>query len=70
MSQSKKKSLFETLFSVVVGFIVSMAITHFVFPLYDIPVSAAVNFQITAIYTVASIIRGYFIRRLFVKIGG
>lgn len=68
MSQSKKKSLIETLVNVGTGFLISMLITHYVFPLYGIPVSTAVNFQITAIYTVASIIRGYFMRRFFVWI--
>lgn len=65
MSQSRCASLAETAASIAIGFIVSMAITATVFPLYGIPVTVGHNFQITAIFTIASVIRSYAVRRLF-----
>ena len=65
MSQSRRASLIETCVGIAVGFAVSMLITALVFPLYGIPVTLAHNVQITAIYTVASLLRGYCLRRFF-----
>jgi hypothetical protein len=67
MSQSRLSSFMETCLSIAIGFIVSLIITAYLLPAYGHPVSLSSNFQITAIYTVASIIRGYFVRRLFNK---
>jgi predicted membrane protein len=65
MTQSKLASLFETLTSIVIGFIVSVILTALVLPYYGHHVTLSQNLQITAIFTVTSIIRGYFVRRWF-----
>lgn len=70
MSQSKLSSLAETCISIAIGFIISMIVTAVVFPLYGYPVSGAQNFQITCIFTVTSLVRGYFVRRWFNRLSG
>ena len=69
MSQSRISSLAETCVSIAIGFLVSMVITAWLLPAYGHPVSLVDNLQITAIYTVASIIRGYVVRRAFNRWG-
>ncbi len=65
MKQSKKHSLIETTISTAVGFIVSLIITHIVLPIFGFAVTHTQALWIVAIYTVASIARGYIIRRAF-----
>ena len=65
MSQSRLHSLLETCASIAIGFVVSVIITAIVMPAYGHRVSFGDNIQITAIFTVASIVRGYYVRRLF-----
>lgn len=55
----------ETCLSVLIGFAVSLIITAWLLPSYGHPVSWMDNCQITTIYTAASIIRGYLVRRAF-----
>ena len=63
--QSKKMSLIETIVSVLIGYIVALLSQIVVFPLFDIEVSLIDNLLIGLLFTVISIIRGYYIRRLF-----
>lgn len=63
--QSKKMSLIETVLSVLIGYIVALLSQIVVFPLFDIEVSLTDNLLIGLLFTVISIIRGYYIRRLF-----
>lgn len=70
MTQSKTLSLIETCASTAIGFLVSMCVTAVVFPLYNLTIDAGVNFQITAIFTVVSILRGYVVRRAFSRVRG
>lgn len=65
MSQSRRMSLIETCTSIAIGFVVSVIITALVMPMYQHHVTMSENLQITAIFTVASIIRGYWVRRAF-----
>ena len=69
MTQSRRMSLIETCASIAIGFVVSVIITALVMPAYGHDVTLADNIQITLIFTVASIVRGYAVRRLFVKWG-
>lgn len=57
--------MIETLINVAIGFVVSMLLTAVVFPAYGHAVSFGQNLQITVIFTVASVIRGYVVRRWF-----
>lgn len=63
--QTKKMSLIETIVSVIIGYIISLAAQLIIFPLFDINVSLAENLMIGLFFTVVSIIRGYLVRRLF-----
>jgi hypothetical protein len=55
----------ETMANIVVGFGVSMAIQAVVLPAFGHHITLAQNFWITCIFTVASVVRGYGIRRIF-----
>ena len=69
MSQSRRMSLIETVASIAIGFAVSLVLTAIVLPAYGLPVTFAQNLQITAAFTVASVIRGYLVRRAFNRWG-
>lgn len=65
MTQSKKHSLLESATNVIAGLIISFAIQLVIYPLMGIPVSLKQNVVLTAVFFVASFIRGYVIRRIF-----
>ncbi len=65
VGQSKRWSLIETTIGVIIGFIVALLIQLAIFPLFGIATSFGENFTIALVFTVASIIRGYYVRRLF-----
>jgi hypothetical protein len=66
--QTKKRSLVESVTNTVAGFMVSLAIQLIIYPTMGIPVRFSQNLFITLVFTVASIARGYVIRRIFNKI--
>ena len=68
MSQSRRMSLIETVTSIAIGFAVSVVLTAVVMPAYGHAVTLGDNLQITGIFTVASIARGYLVRRAFVRL--
>lgn len=63
--QSKKWSHIEAFTSLAVGFIVALIVQLIVFPWYGLETTFGNNLQITLWFTVASWIRGYYMRRLF-----
>ena len=63
--QNKLQSFIESVFTVTSGFIIALAVQLLIFPLYDIDITLCQNIQRVMILTVTSIIRIYFIRRLF-----
>ena len=65
MTQSRLQSMIEVCVGVTIGYFVALATQLIAFPLLDIPVSLSKNFLIGLIFTVVSVIRGYFVRRLF-----
>lgn len=65
--QSKRASIVETIVSTVAGIVTSILIQIIVYPLYGMEVSFSQNLQLTAIFTVVSIVRGYIVRRFFNK---
>lgn len=68
-TQSKKLSFIESIIQTFIGLSVSFIIQLIIYPIMDIEVSYKQNLIITLVFTVASIIRGYFVRRLFNRIG-
>ncbi len=63
--QTRKGSFTETVVSTVVGFLITMVIQLSIFPLYGIHLEFHQDLQIVGIFTVASIARGYALRRVF-----
>ena len=63
--QNKLQSFIESVFTVTSGFFIALIVQLLIFPLYDIDITLFQNIQIVMILTVTSIIRIYFIRRLF-----
>lgn len=63
--QSRSKSLLETVTSTAIGFVVSLLLTAAVMPAFGYPTTWSHDFWITVIFTVASIVRGYGVRRWF-----
>ena len=58
-------SLTEAVISTAIGFIVSWILTLTVLPLFGYAVTITHSIGITAIYTAASIVRSYIVRRAF-----
>jgi hypothetical protein len=65
MSQSKNKSLIESISQTIIGLGTSILIQVILYPLLNIPVTFSQNLIITFVFFVVSIIRGYLVRRFF-----
>lgn len=63
--QSRKLSLIETFVNIFTGWLISLILMWQVFPLFGINIPMIANLQLSAVFTVAAIIRGYFLRRFF-----
>lgn len=65
MTQPRRHSLAEAITNTIAGLVVSFAIQLIIYPTLRIPVTIGQNVLITAVFTVASIGRGYIVRRIF-----
>ena len=66
MNQTKLASLIEQILNVSSGFIISLIFwVLIIVPLWDLEVTMLDNVSITVCFTVISVVRGYFWRRLF-----
>lgn len=63
--QSVTWSALEAIVGTAVGFVVSLVLTFTVLPMFGYPVTAPDAWGITAVYTVASVLRSYIVRRAF-----
>jgi len=63
--QTRLSSLIEAVINVAIGFVVSLVLTALVLPAYGHAVTFSENLQITGIFTIASIVRSYCVRRWF-----
>ena len=59
--QARKHSLIESIAGTAIGFAVSVLLTSLIFP----GMGALENFRVTLIFTAASIVRSYYVRRFF-----
>ena len=66
--QPRRHSLAEAITNTIAGLVVSFAIQLIIYPTLRIPVTIGQNVLITAVFTVASIGRGYVVRRIFNKL--
>jgi len=65
MKQSRTMSFVEAVTNVVVGYGVAVMAQMVVFPLFGLQTSLTDNLLIGAIFTAASIVRSYSLRRVF-----
>ena len=63
--QTRLSSLIEAVINVAIGFVVSLVITAWLLPAYGHHVTWSENLQITGVFTIASIVRAYAVRRFF-----
>ena len=63
--QSKRESMFEAVMGVFIGFVVAMGTQIAIFPYFGINITIVENLKMSLIFTVISIVRGYFVRRWF-----
>ena len=63
--QTKKHSIVEIGLSTFIGYWVAFFTQIIVFPWFGVEVSHSANMVITLIFTIVSVIRSYFVRRLF-----
>lgn len=63
--QRRAHSILEVALNTASGFLTSLLTQWFVFPLFNINVAFHENVALTAIFTVVSVARSYFWRRLF-----
>lgn len=66
--QSRKWSMIETLTNVGVGFVLSLISQIVIFHFYGVTLPLQENVEITLWFTVVSIMRSYYLRRLFNRI--
>lgn len=65
MSQSKKGSLAEAVFNTLIGLVIASLATQGICWVYNIPMTWSNNFILTFWMTVISVIRSYYVRRLW-----
>lgn len=63
--QTKICSIVEIFFNTMIGFVISLLAQLYIFPMYNIQINRHEDFQIALIFTIISVIRGYFMRRIF-----
>lgn len=63
--QNKRWSMIETASSTTIGYVVAILAQMVILPLFGIEPSLGENMSIAALFTVVSLVRGYFVRRLF-----
>ena len=65
MTQPKHHSFFEACFNVSIGWLISVVVGQLViYPLFDIELTLVENMGATAMFTVVSVVKAYYIRRL------
>ena len=65
MRQSRVMSLVEAVANVAVGYGMAVGVQMLVFPAFGLTVSLGENFAIGLVFTVVSLARSYFLRRIF-----
>lgn len=63
--QSRRMSFVETITNVIVGYGIALATQSLVFPWFGFHPAIEANLLIGGVFTVTSLARGYFIRRVF-----
>jgi len=65
MAQLRVDSFMEAVTNTAIGFVISMVTWAFVARGFGIPMPLGTNLEITAIFTIVSILRQFWLRRIF-----
>lgn len=65
IGQTKRRSLLESYTSVSIGYSISLLIQIYLYPLMGIEITLSQNMIAVGIFTAVSIIRSYWVRRMF-----
>lgn len=65
MKQSRTMSFVESLANVAVGYVVAVLTQAVIFPIFGLHTTLSENMAMGAVFTFASIVRSYALRRLF-----
>ena len=65
MTQTKRQSVIESITQTIIGMVVSLCIQLIIYDVLNIKVTFTQNLIITFVFFIASIVRGYIIRRIF-----
>lgn len=65
MTQTKRHSAIESIIQTIIGLGTSILIQIIIYPMMGIPVTFFQNLIITLVFFLVSIVRGYFVRRIF-----
>lgn len=63
--QSKRHSLLEAMLGTFIGFWVAVLSQYIIFPVFGIKVAFSTHVYMGLFFTIVSIIRSYYVRRLF-----
>lgn len=63
--QTRRQSLYEALENTAWGFSYALVLSFMIFPLCGVHTEPHQNVAVTAIYTAASVLRGYVVRRRY-----
>ena len=66
-SQTRRMSLVESIANTGAGFLVSLVLQISLFSLMSIETTTSQNLLMSGVFTVASLVRGYLMRRLFLR---
>ena len=66
-SQTRSMSLVESIANTGAGFLVSLVLQISLFSLMSIETTTSQNLLMSGVFTVASLVRGYLVRRLFLR---
>lgn len=67
MTQSRRMSLIEAATNVAVGYVLAVVTQIVVFTWFGLQASFADNLALGSVFTAVSLIRGYWLRRLFAR---
>lgn len=70
MAQSRALSATEAVTNVVLGWAVALALQIVVFPVVGIQASVSQHATLSGVFTAASLLRSYMLRRLFQRVEG
>jgi hypothetical protein len=63
--QSRKMSFIESIANVTIGYAVAVGAQYAIFPLFDVYIPLEQHLLMGALFTVVSVVRSYYVRRLF-----